>query len=1263
MRRKYLIFGLLTLALLVMGRSQTELFASLFDSPGVARAESKGRDGDLVVTAASTIVNRYAILARDAAAGSKTLLVTYPGGEHGLRADQLAAGDLILIVQMAGATIAAIDDPGYGQVTSLNNAGRYEYVTISRADGGLLTLNPPCGGLLNDYTVSGKVQIVRVPRYNSLTISAGGSLTAPAWNGAFGGIVAVQVDNNAVIDGEINVSGQGFRGGASPGLGGAIGRLEYVSAQQEFGAEKGEGIAGFQQGYDQFGGRYARGAAANAGGGGTAHNAGGGGGANGNNGFSWSGQGVMDPAAIGAAAWEKDPAYIANGNKLASSSGGGRGGYSYAVNNADAIANGPDSDAWGGDRRRSVGGLGGRPLAQDPTSRLFMGGGGGGGAQNDLSGGSGGNAGGLIYIIARSVTGSGVLKSNGNPGGNTRNQNRDGAGGGGAGGTIVVYADTVSGLKAEARGGKGGDQLSPIVPNATESQGPGGGGGGGFVAYKGGAMVVDVSGGINGVTGSLALTEFPANGATSGASGRIDSAIASIPYCSAIADLAITKTNNSNFVVPGLSTTYTIVVANNGPGAIYGAEVVDILPAGFIPATKVWTCSASTGSSCAAAGGNGDISTRVDLLAGGRATFTLTALLDPAFTGFVNTSAQVIPPAGATEVDSANNVAADNDVATPQADLAVTMVGDEPKFVPGTNVTFQIEVRNFGPSVAVGFGIINQIPDYISLVRLACAPVNGSCGNDVTTGNLVQLAGMNLGVTSNSVIRITVVGFINPSAVGTLSNTAALVIPPVTPPIGGAGTSGSGFFDPNTASNSATVQGVLSPEANLAITKTNNQAQVISGTNTTYQIEVTNLGPSDATSFTITDNLPAGLSLISANCLETGGSCGSNASTGNLIQYNNASLPVGAGRSIRMTIAAQVDTQTTGTLSNTASVTIPAGATYTDPVAGNNSATDADPIIVQSDLAVTMSGPVNNLIAGSRATYTVVVTNSGPSSATGTMITNNLPTALESATWTCQASAGSSCGAATGVGGLNTSVNLAVNGQVTFILTATLSRTYGGPVVNQVLVTAPTGTDDPVLTNNEAFSQITVIRSEGPTFIIGQGLSKLLMSQPFRIALDAAGLNRVGTGNARLFNQTLNLPVEGGAIDLFTAAGEILHSGGFAIWSGKKRIEIHSIQIDTLQNPGALTGVVVVTDAWDQLNTGSVLGRVTLAELTLPSSVTLPIRPQAFNSLYVHQAALTLSDDLATVLNSFFGVTNFIAGSEMGKISFQLVGVPERFRP
>src|SRR5205085_5264822 len=68
-----------------------------------------------------------------------------------------------------------------------------------------------------------------------------------------------------------------------------------------------------------------------------------------------------------------------------------------------------------------------------------------------------------------------------------------------------------------------------------------------------------------------------------------------------VADLSITKTNNTNTVVAGSTTTYTVIVTNNGPTAVTNAAVNDNLPAGLVSAT--WTCAATAGSSCTSASG------------------------------------------------------------------------------------------------------------------------------------------------------------------------------------------------------------------------------------------------------------------------------------------------------------------------------------------------------------------------------------------------------------------------------------------------------------------------------------------------------------------------------------------------------------------------------------------------------------------------------------------------------------------------------------
>jgi len=73
-----------------------------------------GKDGARTVTAANTIVNRYSALVADAAAGTSAVtvnamsdLATDLGSDGGLQ--PLAVGDLLLVIQMAGATIDSSD--------------------------------------------------------------------------------------------------------------------------------------------------------------------------------------------------------------------------------------------------------------------------------------------------------------------------------------------------------------------------------------------------------------------------------------------------------------------------------------------------------------------------------------------------------------------------------------------------------------------------------------------------------------------------------------------------------------------------------------------------------------------------------------------------------------------------------------------------------------------------------------------------------------------------------------------------------------------------------------------------------------------------------------------------------------------------------------------------------------------------------------------------------------------------------------------------
>ena len=475
-----------------------------------------GKNGAAAAILDNTLINRYAALATDAAAGSNTVTVTNLSGTLA----PVAAGDLVLIIQMQGASISTANDATYGNVTSYNNAGNYEFKYVTSVASNTITLSCP---LRQSYTAAGRAQVVWVPQYTSFTTGATlgiGSVTGMAWDGTRGGVIAIHTTGTLTLNAAITANGIGFRGGAVDNFSQTEATGPYTTMRSTVaadGGEKGEGIAGFQTTYDGLNGRYGRGAAANAGGGGNSHNAGGGGGANGANGNTWSGNGVMCSSCTGATAWTLDPAYIANGNTRTNSSGGGRGGYTFSNSNQNALTLGPANTAWLGDNRQPVGGLGGRPLTNyNPELKAFMGGGGGAGDANNGAAQGGGRGGGIVFIIANNIAGSNPITASGENALNTVSNNNDAPGGGGGGGTIIVKTYSTATLTLTANGGSGGNQ--PI--NNDEAEGPGGGGGGGAIFYNTGTPTISVTGGANGTTSSTALTEFPANGATIGATGQ-----------------------------------------------------------------------------------------------------------------------------------------------------------------------------------------------------------------------------------------------------------------------------------------------------------------------------------------------------------------------------------------------------------------------------------------------------------------------------------------------------------------------------------------------------------------------------------------------------------------------------------------------------------------------------------------------------------------------------------------------------------------------
>src|SRR5262249_39474615 len=151
----------------------------------------------------------------------------------------------------------------------------------------------------------------------------------------------------------------------------------------------------------------------------------------------------------------------------------------------------------------------------------------------------------------------------------------------------------------------------------------------------------------------------------------------------------------------------------------------------------------------------------------------------------------------------------DTDTLTPQADLAVTKDDGKTSAVPGTPITYTLTVSNNGPSTVSSLSLIDNVPTAL-LNPVFGTPSAGSY--DPATG---LWSGLSL-ATGQS-ITITLSGTIDTSATGTLTNTAH-----VAPP--------AGVTDPNPGNNNDSDTDTLTPQADLAVTKTDGVTSVVPGT-------------------------------------------------------------------------------------------------------------------------------------------------------------------------------------------------------------------------------------------------------------------------------------------------------------------------------------------------------------------------------------------------------------------------------------------------
>ncbi len=252
---------------------------------------------------------------------------------------------------------------------------------------------------------------------------------------------------------------------------------------------------------------------------------------------------------------------------------------------------------------------------------------------------------------------------------------------------------------------------------------------------------------------------------------------------------------------------------------------------------------------------------------------------------------------------------------------------------------------------------------------------------------------------------------------------------------------------------SSSYTATFATHADLSLAVTPSPEPVGAGATLTYTLTVANAGPSQANSVSLSDSLPAGTTFVSA--AGSGWSC----SGSGPITCTMGSLGITAASPVTITVTAPA---AAGAIVNTASVTSATG----DLVAGNNSATTTSNVFARADLAVTQSGAPASICTGQPITYTLNVTNGGPSTATSVSVSDTLPAgagfvSASGSGWSCSGTATVTCTRA--------SLPTGAAPAITIMITAPAAA---GTATNSVSVSS--ATNDPAAGNNVANASTTV---------------------------------------------------------------------------------------------------------------------------------------------------------------------------------------------
>lgn len=414
----------------------------------------------------------------------------------------------------------------------------------------------------------------------------------------------------------------------------------------------------------------------------------------------------------------------------------------------------------------------------------------------------------------------------------------------------------------------------------------------------------------------------------------------------AAADATVTVTPDRNTLLAGQSVTWTVLLTSNGPSR---ADVVLQLPTPDGIVIDAFTAPAE--ATCTAA----RVCALDSMAPGSQSTFTLTGTVPSAFTGpsvALTTTATVDARNG--DPNPADNTVVSTVVVDTLADLSLTKTPVGAPFTAGGPAAWDIVVTNDGPSTARGLTITDTPPAALAGLLLTGPGVTCPAGQPCTLDALDP----------GDSVTVRAAGTIEPGyPASSIGNTAAVT---------------STTADPDPTDNSALSTGAVVTAADVAVTVTPSSPSVAAGEPISWTVVVVNNGPSTARGVLLTDLVPDGVDLDQVTAPD-GIPC-----TDQIICDFGDLAP---GTPLTFTLLGSVPAAATAaSVINTAVVS----TLTTDPTPGNNTATSLVSVTREADLTVSKTGPTT-VVAGESITWTIDVSNDGPSVARNVTVTDVLP--------------------------------------------------------------------------------------------------------------------------------------------------------------------------------------------------------------------------------------------------------------------------------